>query len=206
MESEPLRALRDALDRLCPLAPEAWAALAARLSARPAAAGQVLLRAGEPATQVFFVASGLLREYYLDRDGGEATRRFCGAGEISGSLADLIAGGPSSVSIDVLEPGALLGVDWASVDALAERHPSMMKLLRRLAEALYVRKMRREFEMLTLSAAQRYQRFARDEPALVQRLPRRMIASYLGITPVHLSRIRAAERRGPAAPAPPGRT
>lgn len=193
--------LRQALDQINPLAPEAWEALLALASDRTIDAGQHLLRAGEPASRIFFLPRGLLREYYLDSAGRESTRRFCSAGEFSGSLADLLAGGPAVVSIEALEAGEIVEVDWAAIDALSASHPSLMKLLRRFAEILYVRKMRREFEMLTLSAAQRYRQFAQEDPGLDARLPRHLLASYLGITPVHLSRIHAADRskKSPAA-------
>ncbi|MBI3523401.1 MAG: Crp/Fnr family transcriptional regulator [Betaproteobacteria bacterium] len=194
--------LRRTLDRVNPLTHEALAAIEALVSRRLVNAGQHLLQAGEPAVNIFFVEQGLLREYYLDSAGRESTRRVCKEGEFSGSLADLLAGGAAVVSIEVLEAGEVLAIDWASVDALAEQHPSLMKFLRRSAEALYLRKTRREFEMLTLSAAQRYRKFAQEAPGVDARLPRHIVASYLGITPVHLSRICAAER---SAKLPPGK-
>lgn len=122
------------------------------------------------ATHVFFVGRGLLREYYLDSAGREATRRFCKDGEFSGSLADLLVRGAAAVSIEALEPSEIVAFDWESIDRLSEQHPSLMKLLRRFAEALCIRKMRREFEMLTLPAVQRYRRFVREEPGLDARL------------------------------------
>ena len=195
MTTTDLNALRQALDRINPLTHEAWTAFEALASVRSVAAGQHLLRAGERATRAFFVSRGLLREYYVDGAGRESTRTFCKEGGFSGSLADLLARGTASVSIEVLVPGEIVELEWAGIDALSERHPSLMKLLRRYAEGLFVRKMRREFEMLTLPAAERYRRFTEEDPALDARLPRHMVASYLGITAVHLSRIRAGERR-----------
>jgi CRP-like cAMP-binding protein len=62
------------------------------------------------------------------------------------------------------------------------------------AEALYVKKTRREYEMLALPAAERYRRFRESEPRLDARVTRRHLASYLGITPEHLSRLAAARR------------
>ncbi len=141
-----------------------------------------------------FIQSGLLREYYVTRNGKEATRRFCGVGEFSGSLADLLSQMPAGVFIETLEPCQTLELDWSAVNDLSFAHPSLMLLMRRFAEGLYVRKMRREFEMLTLSAAERYARFAQTATTLEARLPRHMVASYLGITPVHLSRIVGAEK------------
>jgi CRP-like cAMP-binding protein len=141
----------------------------------------------------------VLREYYIDAAGNEATRRFCQENQFSGSLADLIAGGPAAVSIEALTDGEVWILDWARLDAAAEQHPTLMKLLRRFAEGLYVQKMTREFEMLTLSAAERYRRFAEQYAGLEERLPRHMIATYLGISAVHLSRIGGGKRQpGPA--------
>lgn len=197
-------ALRQALDNVNPLAREAWAAIEPLTSSFVVAEGQHLLRAGERATRIFFVRQGLLREYYLDSAGRESTRRICQPGEFSGSLADLIAGGAAAVSIECLDAGEIVEIDWASIDALSGQHASLMKLMRRFAEALYVRKMRREFEMLTLPAAERFRRFVREEPGLNARLPRHIVASYLGITAVHLSRICAAGKRT-RAPAGRGR-
>lgn len=189
-----LTTLRQALDRINPLAPDAWSAVAELAVVRSIGPGAHLIRAATPARHIYFAHRGLLREYYLDSTGNESTRRFCKAGEFSGSLADLIARGPIAVSIEALSPCELIEMEWAAIDALAEQHPSLMKLLRRFAEVLYVRKMQREFDMLTLTAAQRYQRFSQSEPELNAHLPRHMIASYLGITAVHLSRICADEK------------
>jgi len=195
MEMNPLR---QALERVNPLPDEAWAAVAALVSSRTVAPGEHLLRAGQRATSVFFLRRGLLREYYLDDAGHESTRRFCSEGEFSGSLADLLGDGAAAASIEAIDGGEVWVLNWAQLDALTEKWPALMKLMRRFAESLYVRKMRREFEMLTLPAAERYRRFACEFPALDARLPRHMVASYLGITPVHFSRTCAAEKQRPA--------
>jgi CRP-like cAMP-binding protein len=194
--------LRAALERIHPLTASAWTQIEALLLARTVSAGEHLLRAGEHACSIFFVRSGLLREYYLDEAGRESTRRFCEEGEFSGSLADLLAGGASMVCIEALTVCELWEVDWPAFDALTDAHPCLMKLMRRFAEALYVRKMTREFEMLTLPALERYRRFARDFARLDARLPRHMVASYLGITPIHLSRICGRGRSAPVPAAP----
>jgi CRP-like cAMP-binding protein len=196
MAPNPWQDLLHALNHISPLAHEVSTELQTLATRRRVKKGEHLLRAGDVARNVVFVRRGLLREYYLDGQGREATRRFCGQGDFSGSLADLISQCPAAVSIECLEAGEVVEADWCRVDGLAERHPSLMKLLRRFAESLYVRKMRREHEMLTMPAARRYRSFVEQAPDLEARLPRLMVASYLGITPVHLSRICSAERRG----------
>lgn len=195
----------DALNRISPLAPAAWHDVATLAQARTVPPNQHLLRPGSLARNCIFIQRGLLREYYVDRNGKEATRRFCSAGEVSGSLADLLAQAPAAVAIETLHTCQILELDWSAVNALSHRHPSLMLLMRRVAEGLYVQKMQREFEMLTLSAAERYTRFAHNSPVLEAQLPRHMVASYLGITPVHLSRIAGAERSPTAAAMRPER-
>jgi CRP-like cAMP-binding protein len=196
MKPESWMEVHGALDRISPLSREASAELQALATGRRMKKGDHLLRAGDHARKVSFVRRGLLREYYVDGQGHEATRRFCVQGDFSGSLADLISRGPAAVSIECLEAVDVVEVEWNRVDALSDLHPSLMKLLRRFAEGLYVRKMRREHEMLTMPAARRYRSFVEQAPELEARLPRHMVASYLGITPVHLGRICSAERRG----------
>lgn len=186
-----MKDFRSAVDLVSLLSTAAWAVVEPLLSVRRASKGEHLLRAGEQATQIFFVRDGLLREYYCDAAGHEFTRQFTANGGLSGSLADLISPNRAAVSIEALASSELLQADWAQLNAYAEQHPTLMKLLRRITEELYLRKTRREFEMLTLAAVERYRRFVVEYPGLDARLHRHQVASYLGITPVHLSRIRS---------------
>lgn len=188
-------ALYSAIARIQPLTVEAKIAMDPLLRRRIADPGTLLLRAGQPSRHVLFLYQGLMREYYVDREGRETTRRFCTEGEFSGSLADMLTGAPAAVSIEAMDRCVVLEAEWKRFDALSELHPSVMKLQRRFAELLYIRKMKREFEMLTLPARERFREFVRENPSLDARLPKHVVASYLGITPVHLSRIRAAEKR-----------
>ncbi len=187
-----------------PLSDMIWSEICNDVSKVRVKSGDHLLRVGEQATRIFFLSSGLLREYYIDKAGRESTRRFCAENEFSGSLTDLISGGKSMTSIQAIDDGEVWVIPWRKIDALSEREPQVMKLLRRFAETLYVRKTKREFEMLTLPAAERYQRFLLEHPSLDKRLSRNMVASYLGITPVHLSRICSAEKLSQS-PAVPGK-
>lgn len=199
-------ALRRALERLQPLSEPAWADLLALATARRVDAGTHLLVAGEQSLQVLFIVRGLLREYYVDAQGREFTRRFGGSGDFSGSLADLLAGGAAEVSIQAMQASQLVLLPWAQVDALADQHACLTKLLRRFAEQLYLRKMRREFELLALPAAQRLLQLQREEPGLDGPVPDHLLASYLGITPVHLSRLRSAARSAQSPAARRGRS
>jgi CRP-like cAMP-binding protein len=157
-------------------------------------AGEFLLRAGDRATHTFIVVMGLLREFHLDREGRQATRGFSPAGALSGSLADLLSGAPAISHIEALEPSTVLSIPWLEINQAATTDQQWQLLLRRVAERLYVQKVHREHAMLTLTAAQRLELLRKTSPDLMDRVPKHAIASYLGITPVHLSRLLSASR------------
>jgi CRP-like cAMP-binding protein len=178
---------------LAPIDDDAATALSALCEPRSFAAGDFLLRAGERATWCFFLAHGLVRELYLDDDGREHTRTLMAEGETTGSLLDLLSSGDAVTTIQALEDTRAIAFRFREIDTLAARFPALHIVMRRSAEALYVKKTRREHEMLALTAAQRYARFADEHQDLDARVSRRVLASFLGITPEHLSRLR---RRG----------
>jgi CRP-like cAMP-binding protein len=185
---------------LAPIGAAALAAIEALMLSRSFDAGALLLRAGDRAEWSFFIHRGLVREFYVGERGEEHTRSFLAQGELTGSLLDLLSAGPAVTWIEALEPTSTLALRHRDFDALAERFPEVHHLARRLAEAVYVRKARREHEMLALSAARRHARWLEEHAALDARLSRRHVASYLGITPEHLSRLRRAPRRKPGDP------
>jgi CRP-like cAMP-binding protein len=185
-----------ALGRSIPASPQAVAALAAIAHRRAYAAGEYLLRAGERAEWAFLITAGLVRELYIGDGGVEHTRSFATVGHFCGSLIDLLSRGPSVTWIEALEPTEVVAWSWASGDALCDVHPTLERAARRVAEGLYVRKAQREHAMLALSAADRYGQWLAENGAIDGRISRRHLASYLGITPEHLSRLRARRIRG----------
>ncbi len=178
----------------------ARAALDAICSVRSFGAGDWLLRAGERAEWCFVITEGLVRELYVSDAGEEHTRSFLGAGEATGSLLDLLSGEPAVTWIQALEPTRTVAFRYREFEVLARQHPALADLARRNAEQLAVRKTRREHEMLALTAAQRYRRWLEQHRALDAKISRRLLASYLGVTPEHLSRLtRSSARRAPRA-------
>ncbi|MEQ1507068.1 MAG: Crp/Fnr family transcriptional regulator [Myxococcota bacterium] len=183
--------------QLAGLSAETRDAIRPLLSVRAFAPGEHLLRGGDRARWCYVLESGLVRELYIGADGRELTRAFVTEGHATGSLLDLLSGGPAVTWIEVIEPTVATAVGWAELDALAGRHPDLQRLLRRVAEALYVRKARREYEMLALTATERYDRWIAEFPGVDARVRRRHVASYLGVTPEFVSRLR--QRRRPNA-------
>jgi CRP-like cAMP-binding protein len=191
---DELDALRRALDAIAPLEPDVHLALASLATTRELDANEHLLRAGDRAEYGALVLEGALREYWPLPDGTERTKGFALDGALVGSLSDLLSSKPSLSAVQALAPSRLLLVPWRGFDALRERSSSLNELARRLAEGLYLRKSEREWELLALDAEARYERFLSRFAGIEARVSQSVVASYLGITPEHLSRVRRRRR------------
>lgn len=183
-----------AIRRLADVPPEEWARLEPHLRPRRMKAGEAFVSPGQPSTEAGFVVSGLFRFFYADADGREATKAFRGPGELVAAYAELLDKRPSRTTVEALEDSELLVVRHERVVALYRTHACWQALGRVIAEDHYRQRERREQELLQLSAEQRWRAFLKDRPDLAGRLPQKLIASYLGITPVALSRIRRGAR------------
>ncbi len=194
MRPEDLQALREAIRRISPVADDALSAALPDAHVRELARSQHLLRAHEPATQVAFVTRGLLREYFGLPNGTERTKAFVVEHQVSGSLADLIARGPSTANIVAEEPTRVVCIPYPRLVELAAHWEPWARFGRRATELVLLRKAERERELLGMDADARYRRFEDAHPQLAGRVAAKHIASYLGITPVHLSRLRRQRR------------
>ncbi|MGH1342469.1 MAG: Crp/Fnr family transcriptional regulator [Nannocystales bacterium] len=166
----------------------------AQARARSFGRGAQLLRAGDRARDVLIVIEGLLREYYVLPDGAERTKSFVVEHQAAGSLPDLISGEPSRAYIVAEATTRVLVFEFAALRALQEPHPSWARLEMEMTRRLLLTKTEREYELLGLDAEARYDVFRSRFPGVEERVAARHVASYVGITPVHLSRLRRTRR------------
>lgn len=149
---------------------------------------------GEMSHHIAFVAAGLFRMYYQLEDGREFCTNFCRSGHFLGNYGVFIRGRPSSVNIQALENSRVLLLPFDTIRELIDQSPAWTHFGRRLAENLFIEKEDRERELLLLTAEERYLIFHRSLRRMEERIAHYHIASYLGITPVALSRIRGRLR------------
>jgi CRP-like cAMP-binding protein len=197
-------AFRAQLRRVVPFDDAELGSLDGALRARQLAAGEMFLRAGDRAVDCGLVLSGVAREYFPLEDGREVTRRFAGPGDFIGSLGDLLSGQPARSSASAETDVRVAVVPWRTIRALVARSPAWAAFLARVTQQLYLIKSEREYELLALDAEARYQSFRAAYAALESAIALRHVASYVGITPEHLSRLR--RRLGLAARGSPART
>jgi CRP-like cAMP-binding protein len=180
---------------LAAIPPEQWAKLEPHLRPKRYAKGERFIEPGQPSLEAGVVVSGLMRFYYVDLDGHEATKAFRGPGELVAAYAELLDARPSRTTVEALEDTELLVIRYDRVTALYKEHACWQELGRKVAEDHYRQREKREQELLMNSATERWETFMREKPELAGRLPQKVIASYLGITPVALSRITAPVRK-----------
>ncbi len=151
---------------------------------------QFLLQEGDVCKYIAFVLKGCLRCYAVDKKGDEHVIQFAIEDWWISDLSSYISGQPSLNNIDALEDSELLLIDTTSREELLNEVPKLERFFRLLLERGYVAASQRLACTIAVSAEERYLSFMKAFPALVQRVPQRHIASYLGITPEALSRIR----------------
>ena len=151
---------------------------------------QYLLQEGDVCRSIAFVTRGCLRIYTVDAKGEEHNIQFAIEDWWASDLHSFLTGRPATSNIEALTPAEVLLLDRQAREELMSSVPRMERFFRLLQEANHVATNQRITETLTTTAAERYLHFTETYPALVQRLPLKHIASYLGITPQSLSRIR----------------
>jgi CRP-like cAMP-binding protein len=188
-------AVRRHLERHVPASDEELEALREALAPRFVRKHEVLSRQGELAPHLYFVERGCLRSYSTDARGVEHVVRFAVEGWWLSDLHSFFTGEPSWYSIDALEPSDLLVMTRAEQDRLCEAYPVFDRYFRKLLEGLAVASQRRLLGLLAGTAEDRYRQFMDTYRTIAQRLPQHQIASYLGVTPEALSRVRARRSR-----------
>jgi CRP-like cAMP-binding protein len=154
--------------------------------------GNIFIRAGSVPNKFAFIVNGLFRYYYANENGSEFTKGFFRERNFITSYTAMVKSRPSYYSVQALEDSDLLVVDYAQWQNLYQSSFCWMNLIFALVEKGYMKKEARERELLVLNAEERYRVFLNEYPDLEKRIKQHMIASYLGITPVALSRIRKA--------------
>lgn len=182
--------LKNSIQSILHLNEEEFAALQHIFSPKELKKGAFLAEQGRIERRFAFIESGLLRAFYTNNEGYEYNKTFFLENEFVGAYSSLVTGKVNYINIQAMEDAVLLVANYSDLLAVYDRFPKMEKLGRLLAEQFFVEKERREIELVLLDAEERYRIFRNEYPGLENRVPQYYIASYLGITPTQLSRIR----------------
>ncbi|WP_228780229.1 Crp/Fnr family transcriptional regulator [Aquiflexum lacus] len=145
---------------------------------------------GHTCRTIYFVKKGLCRIYYY-KDGVDITEAFAFENSLIARVESLFTGRPSKKGIQTLEDSVFIGIASPALFDLYDQFPEIERLFRKIFEAAYVETVNRIENIQFHTAEERYNDLIKNSPDLLQRVPLKHIASYLGITQVSLSRIRA---------------
>jgi CRP-like cAMP-binding protein len=151
---------------------------------------QFLLHEGDVCRHIGFVNSGCLREYTIDNKGTEHIIQFAIEDWWVSDLNSFLSGESAEFNIEALQDSEILLLEKSARDNLLNECPKMERFFRILIESNHVANHKRIANSLSSSAEERYLKFIKTYPELFEQIPQNQIASYLGITPQSLSRIR----------------
>lgn len=151
---------------------------------------EMILKAEDFSDSVYFIEEGLVRIFY-EKEGKEITNWFIQENMAFAATYSLLTGKPNYSNYETLEDSYMLSIRYPVLESFYAKYHSLEAMGRRLIESYYGVFMRKTFDVLFLSADERYALFLKEHENLLNRVPLRHIASYLGITQETLSRLRA---------------
>jgi CRP-like cAMP-binding protein len=152
---------------------------------------QYLLQEGDVCRYMAFVEKGLLRTFTIDEKGNEPILQFSMEGWWIADLYSFLTDQASLYNIEALEECELLLINKANWNILLEKIPAFERYFRILIQNNLIATQTRLMSSLSETAEEKYTKFIDNFPGCINRVPQHMIASYLGVTPETLSRIRS---------------
>ncbi|MBU3823111.1 Crp/Fnr family transcriptional regulator [Flavobacteriaceae bacterium XHP0103] len=152
---------------------------------------ELLLKQGQICDKLFFVNSGCLRLYHLNEEGKELTRYFAFEGKFGTDLTSFITSEPAKDNIQAIEKSEILFVNKKDFQHLKINEPSINAVYMDILEMAYITSVKRIYNFQGEDTLKRLKWLMAYQPRILSRLPNKIIASYLGITPYTLSRLKS---------------
>lgn len=182
--------LKRQLTALHPISEASWANVSALFSKKTLNKGDYFITEGQKASQIAFLQKGIVRAFYRTENGKEYNKHFFTDNSFIGGYSSLITKNVNVINQQAISDCEIFVADYEKLTSLYATNPDLETVARKLAELRFVEKEQREIEIVLLDANERYSLLRKQFPDLEQLIPQYHIASYLGITPTQLSRIR----------------
>ena len=186
-----MKEFKNYIDHFVNLQPTAWKSFSDLFSKKQLAKGIYFSEAGRVEEKIGFLTDGVMRAFYRNANGTEFNKAFFEPCQFVGGYTSLINQETNFIHFQTLTNCTVWAADYNAIKNLFDLHPMIERLARRVAETLFTHKDRREVELVLMDAAQRYEIFKREHPGLENKIAQYHVASYLGVTPTQLSRIRS---------------
>jgi len=182
--------VRKAIERYVGLSDGEWAEVRGCWHERTFAKGAIITATGQVERFFSIVKEGVQRIYF-EHDGNEACIGFAYGGSWSGVFDSFVSQSPSRFVLQAMTPSVLFSIDHADLQELYRTIPKLERFGRLMLEEVVVARATREVEQLTMTAQERYDRLVNRSPHLLQLVPQKDIARYLGMSAETFSRLRS---------------
>lgn len=162
-----------------------------KIEVRDYKAKTILLQAGEICKHSYFVNSGIVRSFNINDHIVEHVLHFACEGWWIGDMYSLLSQKPGNLFIEVLEDAEIVLLSKENQELLYHEIPKLERFFRILTENSLVAHQERLMDNLSLSAEERFEKFCAKYPTLIQHVPQKQIASYIGVTPEFFSKMKA---------------
>ncbi|NQU35899.1 MAG: Crp/Fnr family transcriptional regulator [Bacteroidetes bacterium] len=181
--------LRAYINHIVPITEFDWSLFDQRLYYKEYNKNDLLSETGEVENYIYFIVEGVARICHYKK-GVEYTLRFNFPISIFNSYSSFVSRTPSLICVEALTELKLFRMSYMDMQTLYNESPTAERVGRRMVELLYVQREMKELQMHTRTAEDYYNELVKTSPDLIEKIPQKHLASYLGITPESLSRIK----------------
>jgi CRP-like cAMP-binding protein len=179
------------ISKIVDLTPDEELRFLSKLETKQYKAKFIILHAGEVCKYSYFVNSGLLRSFNINDHIVEHVLSFACEGWWIGDMYSLLSQKPGNLFIEVLEDAEVVLLSKENQEILYQEIPKLERFFRILTENSLVAHQERLMDNLSLSAEERFEKFCEKYPTLIQKVPQKQIASYIGVTPEFFSKMKS---------------
>ena len=179
------------IDKIVSLSDREKETILSKIEIKHYKAKTVLLNAGDICKHSYFVNSGILRSFNINDNIVEHVLQFACEGWWIGDMYSLITQKPGNLYVEVNEDAEVVLLSKENQEKLFQEIPKLERFFRILTENSLVANQERLMDNLSLSAEERFEKFCSKYPTLIQKVPQKQVASYIGVTPEFFSKMKA---------------
>ena len=179
------------ISKIVTLTPQKQALFLSKTETKQYKAKTIILNAGEVCKHSYFVNSGLLRSFTINDNIVEHVLSFACEGWWIGDMYSLLSQKPGNLFVEVMEDSEVVLLSKENQEKLYTEIPKLERFFRILTENSLVANQERLMDNLSLTAEERFEKFCKKYPTLIQKVPQKQIASYIGVTPEFFSKMKS---------------
>ena len=182
--------IKEAILSVLPVPEQYWHKVEPLISVSKIPAKILLLQEGEVSNRLYFIVQGALRLFFIKEDGAEYTSQFFFENQIVASVESFLERQPSRAFLETLEESIVCIIKFHNLTEIISLHEDLQKWYLAYLKNRLIYYTKSHSSFILDSPEKRYLKLIEDQPFILERVPHYYIASYLGVTPVSLSRIR----------------